>query len=501
MERVEKLAIHMGAVPWKRVVAQAEKTGVSEVPEQDLHDMLRRNPALRIIDIREESEVARMPIPSWWNAIELPRGCMERDIGKHVPDLNTELILVCAGGQHSVQAAQSLTSILNYAKVHSLKEGAKVLCRGHPMYRSGVSKGFQEAVGNTPLIRLNKISDETGCEILGKAEYMNPGGSVKDRPALHLILDAERRGLIQPGGTITEATSGNTGIGLAHVCNARGYKLITCMPSTMAKEKQDTLKRLGAELVLTVPQPLKDPKSGKPNMGHYHNLAPLLASEGRARGENIFCVNQWQNLANRMAHYMSTGPEILQQVGGPTKLHAFCAATGTGGTIGGISRYLKDHSPQTKVYLLDCHGSALYNWAKTGEVGPEKVLAGERWCPKPLMSEGSSPVTEGIGNSIVTANMEGLLENIDGCLQIHDHDAIRMVFQLLHEEGIFVGGSAGLNVCGAVELAKQLGPGHTIVTVLCDSGFRYGSKFFNKEWMVDKGLYDILPPQHRVGIE
>ena len=471
-----------------------------QVAEDELHEMLRKNPGMRIVDVREESEVAAMPVPAWWKPLEVPRGCLERDIGKNVPDLDTEIVCVCAGGMRSVMAAQSLGK-MNYTRVHSLKGGAAVLCRGHPTQRAGISRGFQEAVGNTPLIRLNKLSEETGCEILGKAEYMNPGGSVKDRPALHLILDAERRGLIKPGATITEATSGNTGIGLAHVCNARGYKLICCMPSIMAKEKQDTLKRLGAKLILTKPQPLKDPTTGQPNMGHYHNLAPLLAKEGRERGENIFCVNQWQNTANRMAHYLSTGPEILQQVGGPSKLHAFCAATGTGGTIGGVSRYLKDHSPGTKVVLLDCHGSALFNWVQTGEVGEERVLAGERWCPKPAMSAGSSPVTEGIGNSIITANMEGLREHTDGCLQINDHDAIRMVFRLLHEEGVFVGGSAGLNVCGAVQLAKELGPGHTIVTVLCDSGFRYGSKFFSKKWMVEKGLYDVLPPEHRIGIE
>ncbi|KAJ1492992.1 pyridoxal-5'-phosphate-dependent enzyme, beta subunit [Baffinella frigidus] len=306
-------------------------------------------------------------------------------------------------------------------------------------------------MGNTPLILLKGVSKETGCTILGKAEYMNPGGSVKDRPALHLILDAERRGLIKPGGTITEATSGNTGIGLAHVCNSRGYKLICCMPSIMALEKQNTLKQqLGANLMLTKPMPLKDPE-------HYHNLAPLIAKEGK----NIHCVNQWQNTANRMSHYLSTGPEIMQQTGG--KIDCFCAATGTGGTIGGISRYLKDHSPKTKVVLCDCRGSALYDWAATGDEGTERVRA--------LPSE-----SEGIGNSVITANMEGLRDYIDDAVQVKDHDAIRMVFRLLHEEGVFVGGSAGLNVCGAVEMARRLGPGHTIVTVLCDSGFRYGTK-------------------------
>jgi len=393
MQRVEALARQVGAVPWSQIVEDAKGRGVREVAEDELHDMLRANPQLLVVDIREESEVARMPIPHWWRPLEIPRGVLERNIAAHVKELNAEIIVVCAGGMRSVMAAETLEK-MGYKQVYSLKGGAEVLCRGHPMQRAGIRCGFQEAVGNTPLIRLNKLSDETGCEILGKAEYMNPGGSVKDRPALHLILDAERRGLIKPGGTITEATSGNTGIGLAHVCNARGYKLITCMPSIMAKEKQDTLKRLGAKLVLTKPQPLKDPETGKPNMGHYHNLAPLLAKEGRERGENIFCVNQWQNTANRMAHYLSTGPEILQQVGGPDKLHAFCAATGTGGTIGGVSRYLKDHSPKTKVFLLDCYGSALYNWASTGEVGEETVLAGEKWCPKPKMSPGASPVTE-----------------------------------------------------------------------------------------------------------
>ncbi|EKX47735.1 hypothetical protein GUITHDRAFT_157565 [Guillardia theta CCMP2712] len=322
-----------------------------------------------------------------------------------------------------------------------------------------------DTVGNTPLIRLNKLSEETGCEILGKAEFMNPGGSVKDRPALQLILDAERRGLIKPGATITEATSGNTGIGLAHVCNARGYKLVVCMPRTMSLEKQRTLKQLGAQVILTEPIPLKDPVTGKPNMEHYHNLVSMIE------------MLAWQNTANREAHYLTTGPEIMQQTGG--KIDCFCAATGTGGTIGGVSRYLKDYSPKTKVVLADCFGSALHSWATTG----------------------SSPVTEGIGNSIITANMEGLRDYIDDCIQIPDPDAIRMVFRLLYDEAIFVGGSAALNVCAAVEMAKRLGPGHTIVTILCDSGFRYGSKFFNKQWMQEKKLYDCLPPEHRAGIE
>jgi len=496
MERINVLTRHMCAATWSEVVQEA-LPGVSIVKVEDLYEIKRRNPNLRILDVREDKEVARMPLPPWLNPIHIGRGVLEREAETRLPDRNQEIVCVCAGGMRSVKTADTLQK-LGYKKVHSLKTGASSLCAGHPLAYPGVRNGFQEAVGNTPLIRLNRLSEETGCEILGKAEYMNPGGSVKDRPALQLILDAEARGLIKPGGTITEATSGNTGIGLAHVCNARGYKLVCCMPSIMAVEKQNTLKQLGAKLVLTKPMPLKDPVSGKPNMEHYHNLAPLLAEEGRKRGENIFCVNQWNNTANRMAHYLTTGPEILQQCGG--KVDVFCAATGTGGTIGGVSRYLKQNSPRTKVFLLDCHGSALYNWASTGDKGTEKVLAGERWCNKPKMDPGSSPVTEGIGNSIVTENMEGLLDYIDGARQVEDADAIRMVFRLLHEEGVFVGGSAGLNVVGAVKLAKELGPGHTIVTVLCDSGFRYGSKFFNKKWMEEKGLLQHLPAEHQVGI-
>uniref|UniRef100_A0A7S0E0D1 cysteine synthase n=1 Tax=Hanusia phi TaxID=3032 RepID=A0A7S0E0D1_9CRYP len=460
--------------------------------------MFRRNPNLRVLDVREDKEAENMPIPSWFRPVRVGRGVLERDVVGKLPNLEEEILCVCAGGSRSVKAAQVMQE-MGYKKVYSLKEGAAGLCKGHPLNNPKVKKGFLETVGNTPLIRLNKLSELTGCEILGKAEFMNPGGSVKDRPALQLILDAERRGLIKPGATITEATSGNTGIGLAHVCNARGYKLVVCMPKTMSLEKQRTLKQLGAKVILTEPIPLKDPVTGKPNMDHYHNLAPLLAKQGRDRGENIFCVNQWQNTANREAHYLTTGPEILQQTGG--KIDCFCAATGTGGTIGGISRYLKDYSPKTKVVLVDCFGSALHSWATTGDEGTEKVLAGERWCPKPKMSPGSSPVTEGIGNSIITANMEGLRDYIDDCIQIPDADAIRMVFRLLYEEAIFVGGSAALNVCAAVEMAKRLGPGHTIVTILCDSGFRYGSKFFNKQWMQEKQLYDFLPPEHREGIE
>ena len=223
--------------------------------------------------------------------------------------------------------------------------------------------------------------------------------------------------------------------------------------------------------------------------------APKIATDARAEGKNYYCVNQWQNTANRMAHYLSTGPEIMQQTNG--KIDAFCCATGTGGTIGGVSRYLKEVSPATKVVVLDCPGSALFNYRMHGLPNDDKVLAGEKWCSKPTMGEGSSPATEGIGNSIVTENMEGLQEYTDFAIRVEDRDTIRMVHSLLHTEGIFVGGSAGLNVCGAVELAKKMGPGHTIVTVLCDSGFRYGTKLFNKKWLEEKGLLQHLPPEHQ----
>lgn len=319
-----------------------------------------------------------------------------------------------------------------------------------------IKDGFVSTVGNTPLIRLNSFSAETGCEILGKAEFLNPGGSVKDRAALYIIKDAEEKGLLKPGGTVVEGTAGNTGIGLAHICNAKGYKCLIIIPDTQSQEKIDLLRTLGAE-VRTVPAvPYRDPNN-------YVKLSGRIAAEM----ENAIWANQFDNLANRQAHYETTGPEIWQQTDG--KLDAWVAATGTGGTYAGVALFLKEKNPDIKCVLADPMGSGLYSYAKTGE-------------PK---IEGSS-ITEGIGNSRVTANLEGA--PIDDAIQIEDPEAIRVVYQLLRKDGLFMGGSVGINVGAAVALAKQMGPGHTIATVLCDSGSRYQSRLFNPEWLATKGL-------------
>jgi cysteine synthase len=319
-----------------------------------------------------------------------------------------------------------------------------------------IKQGFVDAVGNTPLIRLNSFSEETGCEILGKAEFLNPGGSVKDRAALYIIEDAERRGVLKPGGTVVEGTAGNTGIGLAHICNAKGYKCLIIIPDTQSQEKIDLLRTLGAE-VRTVPAvPYKDPNN-------YVRLSGRVAEEM----ENAIWANQFDNLANRQAHYETTGMEIWRQTDG--KIDAWVSATGTGGTFGGVTMLLKDKNPDIKCVLADPMGSGLYSYAKTGEIH----------------LEGSS-ITEGIGNSRVTANMEGV--PIDDAFQIHDSEALRVIYQLMRQDGLFMGGSVGINVAGAVRLAKQMGAGHTIVTVLCDGGARYQSRLFNQEWLKSKGL-------------
>ncbi len=319
-----------------------------------------------------------------------------------------------------------------------------------------IKDGFVGAIGNTPLIRLNSFSDETGCEILGKAEFLNPGGSVKDRAALYIIQEAEEKGLLKPGGTVVEGTAGNTGIGLAHICNAKGYKCLIIIPETQSQEKIDLLRTLGAE-VRTVPAlPYKDPNN-------YVRLSGRIAAEL----DNAIWANQFDNLANRRSHYETTGPEIWQQTNGA--IDAWVSATGTGGTYGGVSLFLKEKNPNVKCILADPMGSALYSYAKTGET----------------KSEGSS-ITEGIGNSRVTANMEDV--PIDDAIRIDDPEALRVIYQLLHKDGLFMGGSVGINVAAAVAIAKQMGPGHTIVTILCDGGARYQSRLFNPEWLASKGL-------------
>lgn len=319
-----------------------------------------------------------------------------------------------------------------------------------------IKRGFVEAVGNTPLIRLNSFSDETGCEILGKAEFLNPGGSVKDRAALYIIEDAEKKGLLKPGGTVVEGTAGNTGIGLAHICNAKGYKCVIVIPETQSIEKMEALRTLGAEVRPVPAVPYKDPNN-------YVKLSGRLATEM----DNAIWANQFDNLANRQAHYQTTGPEIWSQTDG--KIDAWVAATGTGGTFAGVALFLKEKNPNIKTVVADPMGSGLYSYIKTGEI----------------KSEGNS-ITEGIGNSRITANMENV--PIDDAIQVDDPEAVRVVYQLLEKDGLFMGGSVGINVGAAMTLAKQMGPGHRIVTVLCDGGSRYQSKLYNKQWLADRGL-------------
>lgn len=319
-----------------------------------------------------------------------------------------------------------------------------------------IKDGFIGSVGNTPLIRINSFSEETGCEILGKAEFLNPGGSVKDRAALYIIKDAEEKGLLKPGGTVVEGTAGNTGIGLAHICNAKGYKCLIIIPDTQSQEKMDALRTLGAEVRPVPAVPYKDPNN-------YVKLSGRIAAEL----ENAIWANQFDNLANRQAHYETTGPEIWQQTDG--KIDAWVTSTGTGGTLAGVSLYLKEKNPNVKTVVADPMGSALYSYVKTGEIN----ITG-------------SSITEGIGNSRITANMEGV--PLDDAVQIDDKECLRVVYQLLEKDGLFMGGSTGINLAAAVALAKQMGPGHTIVTILCDSGTRYQSRLFNREWLAQKGL-------------
>jgi cysteine synthase len=320
-----------------------------------------------------------------------------------------------------------------------------------------LTDGFTGAVGDTPLIRLKALSEETGCEILGKAEFMNPGGSVKDRAAKWIVLDAEGRGALKPGGTVVEGTAGNTGIGLAHVCNARGYKCVIVMPDNQAPEKYQIIEALGAELRKVPAVPYSNPNQ-------YQKVAGRLAAEL----PGAIWANQFDNTANRQAHFESTGPEIWNDTGG--KIDAFCAATGTGGTLAGVAAYLKSRRPSVRIVLVDPPGSALYHYVKDGE----------------LKSDGGSSITEGIGTGRVTANLAGT--PIDDALRIADAETVHYVYRLLREEGLLLGSTAGINVAAAVEIARQLGPGHSIVTVLCDGGAKYQSRLFNQRWLEEKGF-------------
>jgi cysteine synthase A len=324
-----------------------------------------------------------------------------------------------------------------------------------------VRDGFTQAVGRTPLIRLRKASEQTGCTILGKAEFMNPGGSVKDRAALYIVLDAEARGELRPGGVIVEGTAGNTGIGLALVGNARGYRTVVVIPNSQSQEKKDALRLYGAELREVPPAPYSDPNN-------YVHVAERLAAElARSEPNGVLYANQWDNLSNREAHVRSTGPEIWEQTEG--RIDGFTCSVGTGGTLAGVGLYLKQRKPQVVIAAADPMGAAMYHWVKDHE----------------LRSEGSS-ITEGIGQNRITRNLEGA--PIDTAFQIPDAEALPVLFDLLREEGLCLGGSSGINVAGAISLARDLGPGHTIVTILADAGTRYQSKLYNPEFLRGKGL-------------
>ena len=324
-----------------------------------------------------------------------------------------------------------------------------------------LSDGFVGAVGNTPLIRLRRLSEETGCNILGKAEFMNPGGSVKDRAAKWIVLDAEKRGVLRPGGTVVEGTAGNTGIGLAHVCNARGYKCVIVMPDNQAAEKYQTIEALGADLRKVPAVPYSNPNQ-------FQKVAGRLAAEL----PGAVWANQFDNTANRTAHFESTGPEIWRETDG--KIDAFCAATGTGGTLAGVGSFLKAQSSAIRIVLVDPPGSALYHYVKDGE----------------LKSDGGSSITEGIGTGRVTGNLAGA--PIDDAMRIPDAETMHFVYRLLREEGLLLGSTAGINVAAAVRIAEQLGPGHTIATILCDGGAKYQSRLFNRTWIAEKGFTEAI---------
>jgi cysteine synthase len=324
-----------------------------------------------------------------------------------------------------------------------------------------VRDGFVDAVGNTPLIRLRRASELTGCTILGKAEFLNPGGSVKDRAAKYIVLDGEKRRVIERGGLIVEGTAGNTGIGLALVGNARGYRTLILMPNTQSQEKMDALRLCGAELRTVPAVPYKNPEN------YVHIAARTAAALAESEAHGVLYANQWDNLANREAHIDGTGPEIWSQTDG--RVDGFVCAVGTGGTLAGVSEYLKSKNPAIVTAAADPEGAAIYSWIKTGE----------------LKSEGSS-ITEGIGQGRVTGNLEGA--KIDDAFRISDAELLPICFDLLRDEGLLLGGSSGINVAGAIRLARALGPGKTIVTILCDSGARYHSKLFNPEFLRSKGL-------------
>ena len=323
------------------------------------------------------------------------------------------------------------------------------------------AKNFLELVGNTPLIRLNAVSDATGCEIYGKAEFANPGGSVKDRAAKGIIEAAEASGALKENGIIVEGTAGNTGISLTLAGNSRGYRSVIVMPETQSQEKKDALRLCGADLRLVPAVPYRDPNN-------YVRYSERLANELREElGGGVIWANQFDNTANRQGHIDGTGPEIWEQTSG--KIDGFICAVGSGGTLGGLSLYLKRQNPDIQIGLADPHGSALYNHYKNGE----------------LSADGNS-ISEGIGQGRITANLEDVI--VDRAYQISDDEALPIIYDLMQHEGLYLGGSSAINIAGAMKMAKDLGPGHTIVTILCDSGQRYQSKVWNPEFLRSKYL-------------
>jgi cysteine synthase len=340
-----------------------------------------------------------------------------------------------------------------------------------------IRDGIVEAIGHTPLIKLQRASQATGCTILGKAEFMNPGGSVKDRAGRQMILEAEKRGELRPGGLVVESTAGNTGIGLALVANARGYRTLIVIPQTQSQEKKDFLRLCGAELIEVPALPYSNPNN-------YQHIGRRLAEELKGREKNgVIFADQWNNLDNRKAHYVSTGPEIWEELNG--KVDGFICAVGTGGTLAGVSRYLREKKKDIVIGVADPRGAAMYNLYAHGEA---------------KASEGGS-ITEGIGLGRVTPIIEDM--KVDKAYLIPDEEALPLIFEVLEHEGLCLGGSSGINIAGAIRMAKELGPGHTIVTILADGGARYQSKLFNPEFLRSKKLpvpewmertSDIKPP-------
>jgi cysteine synthase A len=321
--------------------------------------------------------------------------------------------------------------------------------------------GVEQHIGRTPLIRLRRISEQTGCEILGKAEFMNPFGSVKDRTAMGIIMDAEANGFLNPGDTIVVGTAGNTGIALTMLGHVKGYRTVIVIPDTQSQEKILLLRALGAEVITVPEKPQGDP-------GNFNMVAQRLAGEN-----GWFWANQFDNKANRMAHYRTTGPEIWEQTGG--KASAFVASVGTGGTLAGTSMYLKERNPGISVVCADPFGAAMWSWFTNGNTD---------------IRDGKS-VAEGVGQTQVTKNLEGVV--VDHAYRIGDQTALSIICQLLREEGLFLGLSSGINIAGAVRFAREQGPGQTIVTMLCDSGLKYQSKLYNPEWLKENNLDPNLP--------